>query len=357
MKRLASLSLLLLPLFAACGGDDDGGDDAAFDDAAVIVAFADDVVVPTYELLAERIDALDAAAHDLADDPSEANLDAAQAAWVAAREPWEQSEGFLFGPVDSFGYDPALDSWPVNRTDLEAVLAGDDDLTVEYVAGLAETQKGFHTSEYIVFGENDDQEAGELDARELEYLVALTGEMKTNSDALAQRWTEAVDGAEPYRDVLATAGEDGNTAYPSLGSAAQEILVGMAGICDEVANGKIADPYDAGDPELVESQFSFNSLIDFTNNMRSVENAYLGRSAAGTQGRGMSDFVAELDADLDARVKAEIAAAIDALDAIPDPFPEAIVDADAADEIEAAQAAIRTLQATIEGDLTATVLQ
>ena len=54
-------------------------------------------------------------------------------AWVAARVPWEQSEGFLFGPVDTFGYDPAMDSWPVNRTDLDAVLASGQAFTPEYI--------------------------------------------------------------------------------------------------------------------------------------------------------------------------------------------------------------------------------
>jgi predicted lipoprotein len=352
MHRLALFMIGSIAAAAVGCADDGGAAPTGFDDRQVVVDFADQVVVPTYELLAARAAALDEAVAALAAEPTEATLASARAAWVDARRPWEQSEGFLFGPVDSFGYDPAMDSWPVNNTDLDAVLAGDDAFTPEYVASLAETQKGFHTIEYLIFGLGGSKTAAELTPRELEYASAIAEELAGVADALATSWTESIDDRPPYRDVLATAGEPGNTAYPSLTAAAQEILDGMIGICDEVANGKIADPYDAEDPTLEESRFSDNSLADFTDNLRGVENAYLGRmTEAGTSGRGLSVWIAAQDPQLDARVKAEIAAAIGALAAIPPPFREAILDPEAADEIEAAQAAIRTLQATLEGDV------
>jgi predicted lipoprotein len=352
MRKISPLFLLV----AACGG---GGTVAeGFDDQEIVVDFADSVVVPTYAALDERMAALDVAADALVADPSDANLEAARAAWVATREPWEQSEGFLFGPVDSYGFDPALDSWPVNTTDLEAVLASNDALTQEYVANLQETQKGFHTIEYIVYGEGGTRTAADLDARELEYLAALTEEASRITGQLHAAWTDGIEGQGPYRDVLATAGEDGNTAFPSRRAAAQQILTAMSGICEEVATGKIAGPYDAHDPNLVESQFSFNSLIDFTDNIVSVRNCWTGDSdVGGTTGKGLDEYVADLDPDLKARVDAEIQAAIDALAAVPPPFPEAIQNPDAYDEIEAAQQAISALQATIDGDLSALVLE
>ena len=125
----------------------------------------------------------------------------------------------------------------------------------------------------------------------------------------------------------------------------------------EVANGKIADPYDARDPDLVESQYSFNSLLDFADNIRGVKNAYTGdMPAAQTAGRGLSEYVAARDPALDTRVLAELDAAIATIGVIPDPFRDAI-QAPANDAaIEAAQQAIRTVQATIDGDLTTLVL-
>ncbi len=328
------------------------------DDPQIVIDFTDQVVVPTYALLSERIDALHTSAEALAQAPSDATLAAAQRAWIAARVPWEQSEGFLFGPVNSFGYDPALDSWPVNHTDLDAVLASDAALTPELIANLQETQKGFHTAEYLIFGIARSKTAAALTARELEYLTAITAELAAVANALANSWTTSVDGNPPYRDLLAGAGEDGNTAYPSLSAAVQELLDGMVGICDEVANGKIADPWDEHDPDLVESQFALNSIADFQDNLRSVENVYTGAvPSAGTAGRGLGSWVAERDAALDARVRSGLTAAITAIGAIPPPFSIAITDDAADDELEAAQGAIRALQVTLEGELQPLVLR
>lgn len=354
--------------FTACGDDTDpAGPDAGNTDPdtdgmgggegfegyaqadAVLDDFSANVVVATYAELATRLGALHTAAEALAADPSEANLTAAQDAWIAARVPWEASEGFLFGPVDTLGIDPALDTWPVDRTQLDDVLAADDELTPAYVGGLDAALRGFHTTEYLLFGEGQTRTVAELDARTLAYLTATTQLLADAGATLETSWTE---GDPAYGDLFTTAGEAGNTTFPSRSSAAEEIVRGIIGIADEVANGKIADPFDQMDTTLVESQFSFNSLTDFQNNIRSIRNAYTGEvEFAGTSGASLSDYVASVDADLDARVITEIDAAITALGAIPAPFRDAVTNADAADEITAAQEAIRKVQTTFEQDV------
>ncbi|MCC6213337.1 MAG: peptidase M75 [Polyangiaceae bacterium] len=359
-RRLSPGSPLLVAAalgLAGCGSDPAAAEPTRFADEQVVVAFTDEVVVPTYGLLATRLVALDAAAAAVGSAPTDSNLATARDAWRLARVPWEQSEGFLFGPVDSFGYDPALDSWPVNATDLRAVLESSDALTASYVASLPPTQKGFHTVEYLLFGTGATKTAAELTPRELAYLPLVTAELAGVGGALAASWTTPTDGQPAYRDVFATAGQAGNAAYPSLASAMEEVIDGMIGICDEVANGKIADPYDAHDTTLVESQFALNSLADFQDNLRSVENAYTGEvPLAGTGGRSLSDWVAAEDAGLDAKIRDQIAAALGAIGAIPPPFRDAITTPSSYDEIEAAQAAIRTLQDTLERELKPLVL-
>ncbi|HWM86176.1 MAG TPA: imelysin family protein [Kofleriaceae bacterium] len=358
-NRMMTTGFLVLAL-AACGGDDGGGDDggSGFDDQQIIVDYADQVVIPTYELLDEKSNALDAAVIALDEDLSQENLEAARQAWVDTRVPWEQSEGFLFGPVSAQGWDPAMDSWPLNQDDLEAVLASDEVIDLAFVSDLPETQKGFHTIEYLLWGQDSEKTVDQFDDRELEYLLALTEELTVITGDLATSWTDGVGGDAAYRDVFTTAGEPGNDAYPALGSAVQEILDGMSGICVEVGTGKIAEPFDERDPNLVESQYSFNSLYDFQDNMRSVLNAYTGdMPEAGTEGSGLDGWVAERDPDLDARFKAEIQTAIDLLGEIPPPFPAAILDEANDPAIEAAQAAIATVQVTVDGDLADLLLQ
>ena len=124
--------LLAFAFIAGCGSDeeDDEHDDhdhgEAFDASTMLNDFANTVVLATYTDLDSKAGELLAAVKALEGDTSQANLEKAQQAWKATRTPWEQSESFLFGPVDTQGLDPALDSWPVDHVNLQSVLDSGD---------------------------------------------------------------------------------------------------------------------------------------------------------------------------------------------------------------------------------------
>lgn len=335
---------------AGCGEDEGTvAESLQFDDAQVIAGYVDNVMVPKYGLLATRADELQAAVEAFVAEPTDANLSAAQDVWRATRRPWEQSETSLFGPVDVNGYDPSLDSWPINLTDLNGVLASETELTQSYFDGLDASVKGFHTAEMFLFGEDGDQTANGLSDREKTYLKLCAADIARVANLLADSWTT---GASPYGEVFKTAGEAGNSSYPSRAAAAQEIVSGMAGILDEVANGKIADPYSAKDQSLVESPFSFNSIRDFSDNVRGAKTAYLGDfELAQRNGPGLNDWVETRDPELNARIIAEFDTAISAIEAIPEPFREAILDDAGRAKIQVAIDAINSVKSSVESDL------
>ena len=281
-------------------------------------------------------------------DTTQANLGQAQAAWKATRRPWEQSEAFLFGPVDTQGLDPALDSWPVNRVDLDGVLASNQTLTEASIDALEDTLKGFHTIEYLLFRDGDQRKAADITPRELEYLVATTGNLKAKTAQLRSAWDAS---GENYAAEVANAGTS-STIYKSQKDAMQEMVNGMIVIADEVANGKISDPFNERDTTLVESQFSFNSITDFQDNIRGIQNVYIGKFTA--DGQGLNEFVKGVDTELDARFQTEVQTAIDTIGAIPDPFRDSITAQRAA--VQAAIDAVSTVQQTLENDILKLVL-
>lgn len=307
------------------------------------------VILPTYTELDQKAQVLADAVAALQSGINDAKLEAARQAWRDARRPWEQSEGFLFGPVDTKGIDPSIDSWPVNKVDLDAVLASSATLTKEYIDGLEGTLKGFHTIEYLIFGTGETKPASAMTPREIEYLVAVTQSFKGATAQLRQSWEATGDN---FAAQLANAGGS-STIYTSQRSALEDIVGGMAGICDEVANGKINDPFTQQDRTLEESQFSNNSNADFQDNIRSVKNLYLGTYGTNS-GKGVSELVAAKNSTLDARVRTEIDAAITAIGAMQPSFGEAIFNNKAA--VEAAQTAVRKLQATFDNEVTTTLL-
>ncbi|MDE6578447.1 MAG: peptidase M75, partial [Muribaculaceae bacterium] len=134
--------------------------DTSFDSELekIVENYTDRVVLPTYQTLCERNNALLKAVKDLSSSRTDENFRKAANAWLLAREPWEKSEAFLFGPVDALGLDPNMDSWPLdqdaivnhlksgNFSDLEWG-NGDDDSKVE----AAQNIRGFHTLEFLLF--------------------------------------------------------------------------------------------------------------------------------------------------------------------------------------------------------------
>ena len=340
--------LLASTLVVGCGSDaeDESNDQfqgETFDAGIMLDDFANTVVLATYIDLDNKAGELLSAVKALAVDTTQGNLEKAQQAWKATRTPWEQSEAFLFGPVDTQGLDPALDSWPVDHVNLQSVLDSGDSLTVDFVSGLEDTQKGFHTIEFLLFRDGNQRKASDISSRELEYLVSTTENLKASTSQLRLAW--APEG-ENFSSAVAQAGT-GSVIYPSQSAAVQEMVNGMITIADEVANGKISDPYNESDTTLVESQFSFNSISDFQDNIRGIQNVYMGKFAI--DGQGLNEFVNRQDPDLDARFQQEVQAAIDAIGAIPDPFRDSITANRGA--VQAAIDAVSKVQQTLEQDI------
>lgn len=124
----------------------------------VIENYVDVVVLPTYKMLSERNKALYDAVVAFRAAPSNTTFANAADAWLVAREPWEKSEAFLFGPVDALGLDPNMDSWPLDQNAIVQILNsgnfddlnwadGDSDDKIEAVQSV----RGFHTLEFLLF--------------------------------------------------------------------------------------------------------------------------------------------------------------------------------------------------------------
>ena len=69
----------------------------------IVENYVNVVVLPTYKDLKEKNSTLYDAVVALANNPSNSAFETACNAWITAREPWEESEAFLFGPVMSWG--------------------------------------------------------------------------------------------------------------------------------------------------------------------------------------------------------------------------------------------------------------
>lgn len=355
MRKLNALLFIALMGFLAmgttsCSKDDDPKDkDETVDLTDQIENISSNVVVATYKDLAAKGEALYQAAEKFKNSRTGANLDAAKQAWRSARQPWEQSEGFLFGPVDDKGIDPAIDSWPVNVVDMDQLLNDTDNvpnITAEIVDKQIDEAKGFHLIEYLLWGLEGNKQLNDFTDREVEYVAAACENLRDKTAELYNAW---IPSGENYLANFLNAGTSGK--YKSQKDAVLDLVTGMIGIADEVGNAKIEDPYAGnngqGDVTKEESRFSHNSKLDFANNIRSISNVYYGKYQI--DGIGISDLVASYDADLDTRFQNEISAAITAIESIPGTFTDAIISSRPA--VAEAQSKVQKVMSTLESDI------
>lgn len=313
-------------------------------DKQVLADFTTHVSQATYNALADKAFSLSVAVRNFDTVTTDANLADCKQLWRDARLSWEQSEAFLFGPAETENVDPHIDTWPVDYVALDSVLSSTAVFSDSYINGLDDALRGFHPIEYLLFGTNGNKTAAQFTAREKQFLIALTSNLNDLTAQLAQSWNTSITGN--YSAQVSNAGTSGSV-YATKRAAFEEMVNAMADICNEVANEKIETPFVAQDPALEESPFSFNSMTDFTNNIKSVQNVYLGKYT--TDGKGLEDIVRANNLSLDASIKAKINAAIASLNAVTVPFGQAITSQQV--QLTNAQSAINDLKSVIENDL------
>ena len=311
---------------------------------SILNDFASVLVFPNYMEINSRANNLNTLIQAFVISPDDTKLEQIRQAWKSTRSQWELSESCLFGPVDDFSYDPMMDTWPINHVDLDSLLSTSVVLTPAFIETLPTSLKGFHPIEYLVFGLSGNRSAADFTARELEYLSSLSTDLNTVTLNLKNSWDPAQPGN--FSVQLKTAG-NGSNRFASRKDAFITIVNAMAGICDEVANGKMEEPLIAQDSLLEESQFSHNSLEDFTNNIRGVRNAYM--CTFTDDGTGLNELVAKINISLDNSIRSQIDAAINSFSAINSNYGQAIYYQQV--QIMNTQNLINDLRSTLENDL------
>ena len=312
--------------------------------AALLDHAATGVILGTYRDLDQKTAALQSAVAALAAAPTPAALAAARQAYRDARAPWEATEAFAFGPVSTQGLDAVIDTWPLNRVDLAALLASTDPLTPASLRPRDGGLQGFHPIEFLLFGTTASKPLTDFTPREYTFLASSAQNLKAATARLLQAWQP---GGGNFAATLSTAGP-ANAVYPRQKQAVQELLDGLIGPADELANSKMERPLAQQNTDAEEAKFSQNSKAEFLQNLAGIEAIYTGRIGTAT-GTGFGALVLKRSPALDTRFRQELAAAQQAIAGLPGRFDEAIFQNPTA--VRAAQAKVRTVLATLQTDM------
>ena len=272
--------------------------------------------------------------------------------WNTSRKYWELSEAFLFGAAADYNIDPHIDSWPLDKTAMDRMLNNPGQMaqmSPDYVANnLGYGLLGFHAVEYMLFQlENNETTSAprainKFTTQEMIYLTSVAGDLRNQCVRLEASWAglenissekqEILTDIEPtfnYGSSMLNSG-NGGSKYVNYQDAAEDIIQGCIDIADEVGNTKIGRPVNGSseeDKNYIESPYSLNSIVDFTDNIISIQNAYQGSNAGDAS---ISDYIKHIDPALDEAMRAAINNAITAIKKIPEPFAKtATTNADA----------------------------
>ena len=320
----------------------------------VLKNLVNEVIIPTYTKLADNTEALEKTLHGLTTSTiTQAQIDEACKDFKAARMYWEQSEAFLGGAASDFDVDPTIDSWPLNRTLLLNYFNnGMDDEMLDDATIL-----GFHALEFILFRDGQPRKVAEFQkndtyknfekitgAQELAYAqtictllkqrcfqlqVAWEGETSANASRVAVVKNAGLDytteNGLSFGENLIGAGINSKSTFKSLKAAIAQILSADEGSCvgiaNEVGTAKIANPFSAGDVSYVESPYSYNSITDFRDNIRSIRNIWLGSTDKTANKYSFHTFFASVNqSKVNDSLEGAYVNAIEAISNMPSPF-------------------------------------
>jgi hypothetical protein len=378
MKNLKFLPCLLLTVLSvgslvSCSDDDTPDTFTEKENALapILSPYVNNTVIATYKSLADATIDLYEAIGNFKGNKTASNLQTATDAWIETRAHWELSEAFLFGAVADFGIDPHIDTWPLDEEAFNNTISNDgfinsmdaEDGGAWAADHLGFALLGFHGIEYILFEEGNPKDVNAITERELIYALAVAGDLRNQCVRLEASWAgydnvtdekqELIDEFElqitpsnspiSYGENMLLAGKPGST-YRTVTDAVVAIIEGAITISDEVGNVKIGTAHSKEDENYIESPYSYNSKVDFVDNIKSIENAYLGGADSSKRGASVSDYIKKIDSELDTTVKEAIKNAIDKIDAITSPFAKNYASVEAGAALDACEELTKALE-------------
>ena len=365
-KKSVPALLLASNLFAVAA-------QAAVEPAAVLANYAN-IVHATYDDSLQAAKALQKAVDELIASPSEERLQAARNAWLAAREPYGQTEAFRFygGPIDDAkDIEGRLNSWPLDEAYIDYVKGKPNSglinnpkapLTIERLiklnakGGEANVATGYHAIEFLLWGQ-DSNPAGPGDRsytdfvdgqgahaeRRRQYLKLVTDQVAADLQYLTAQWSDAQPN---YRARFLKEKPE---------AALRKVLTSMAVLSSaELAGERIQVALDNQDQEDEHSCFSDNTHRDIVTNALGLRNVLLGAykrsDGSMVSGPGIKDLVADKDAKLADQLAAGFNASVAAAEAIQPPFDQEIIgkkDAPGRKRVQAVIAALKQQTQTL----------
>jgi len=370
-KIILSISLLSALGFASCSDDDKKTADDDQQLKSEIVENYAAIVYASYQDAYTTAVALQGKVNAFVATPTEATLNAAKTAWLAAREPYGQTEAYRFygGPIEEEWGDGQINSWPLDEAFIDYV--ADDaasgiindtetEITAAYLQSVNQADAeenvatGYHAIEFLLWGQDltapSEKKPGQRSYTD--YLTKSNADrriiyLKTVTDLLVEGLGQLVDAWKPGAAYRTDFTKNVDASLADIINGAGRLAKG------ELAGERMTVALDEHDQEQEHSCFSDNTHRDIANNLKGVENVYTGKytrvDGSVVSGKSLADWIKTKNATLSSDMldKLETATAA-ANDSDLKPFDNAISGSNATGNAKV-QSAITAIKAVADG--------
>jgi putative iron-regulated protein len=278
--------------------------------------------------------------------PTASSLEGAKKAWLAARNPYGQTEAFRFygGPIDDEnGPEGLINGWPLDESYIDYVegnpnsgIINDSTSSPTIVkqtlidanenGGETNLSTGYHAIEFLLWGQDfNDNGPGERSFKDYttkpnadrrgKYLMVVT-------ELLIENLTEV-------RDAWATGSSYSSSFVNGGDNAIANILRGIGALSKgELAGERMTVALENGDQEDEHSCFSDNTKADIAMNFKGIDNVYKGSYTSSngtvTSGTSLADLISAKDAAKNQSVLNLLSQSATNIGLIPAPFDVAL---------------------------------
>ncbi|SIN66367.1 imelysin family protein [Chitinophaga niabensis] len=360
MKKI--VFVLAVTVFCACSKSSDKGGETpnAFDKTAMLTNYADNLIIPGYTALQQKLQVLQAASDAFLAAPTIATQATLKTAYTDAQLQYERITSFHFGPAETVlldifaNFSGSLDynfntAGQLTGFSIDSVSIENNISTGTYnLATMSRASfysQGFPALNYLCFGPNAIAKFGTNTAARVKYVKDVLARLKGLVDGVVTSWGT-------YRaDFI-------SNTKTNVGSPIGNMVNQIAYQMDLLKGPRIGWPFGKQSngtvfATKVEAYFTNNSVALAVENINALKKTYNG----GGNGKGLSDYLVALGkTTLNNDILAQFDLVSTKLSAIPDPLSTSLTTQTAV--VEAAYKEIQKLLTLIKTDLaSATAVQ
>lgn len=295
-----------------------------FDKTAMLTSYADQLIIPGYAAMQQKLSALQTATDAFVASPSVSSQASLKTVYTEAHLQYERIACFQFGPAETalldifmnfsgsldynFNTDGELTGFSVDT----AAINNNIETGTYNLSAMTRSSfyaQGFPALNYLLFSP---EAISKMNAKRAAYINAVLARMKSLVDNVSSEWGS-------YRSTFI-----GNT-QTNVGSPIGNIVNQLAYHMDLLKGPRIGWPFGKQSGGKIfatkcEAYYAGISATLAVENLRSLKKLYTGNAS----GKGISDYLIALNqAALNTDVLAQFDVAITSLQAIPDPMSEA----------------------------------